>query len=598
MNKLLTSLVFLAAFSTLSFAQGPTWTSNTIQKYNEYDYELWKEDGAGNASMKLTGDDGSGANAKGGTFEASWSNTINVLFRSGRKFTSTSGQAIGGSSPGKTAAEYGDISIDFAATWSSSDNVKMLGIYGWAFYASGSVPTADENGTVRSYSNQIEYYIIQDRGSYNAAKDGVNAKKYGQDVTIDGIVYEFYVADRIGKNALTGTRVNFKQYFSVPKNTSSHRTSGMVSVSKHFAEWAKAGMKMDGPLYEVAMKVESYSQSGANGTATVTRNLLNIGGAPENHFSIAANASPASAGQVTRDPYLVFYPAGTEVTLTATAASGWKFDGWEGDASGTNTSTKVTVNANKNVTAKFSLSADNDINLVRDGNFPGTSIPSSWSLNIGEHYGNSQASANVSNGKIAITVSSATTNSWEPQLTQYNVELMEGMSYILTFKASATAPRTMPVSIQQSVDPWGDYAREEFSLTTAEDTYVLEFEMTKPSDPVAQLSFNLGGTSGSMPGVTISDVSLRYNIPDDPGNTRIKISQLSQAQFQVIVLSDKSLFIESYSAATVYLYNAKGNMVQKIETPAGSSVVKLSVPNGIYIVKDAKTKQAQRILVK
>jgi hypothetical protein len=172
----------------------------------------------------------------------------------------------------------------------------MLGIYGWAYYPSGSSPTKDENGTSRSYSNQIEYYIIQDRGDWNAAAQGTNSKKYGS-ATIDGIAYDFYVADRIGKCALTGNcDVNFKQYFSVPTNTSSHRTKGIVTVSKHFEEWEKAGMKiMDCPLYEVAMKVESYTGSGSSkGSATVTKNILTLGGSLPSSSSAAATPSSSS----------------------------------------------------------------------------------------------------------------------------------------------------------------------------------------------------------------------------------------------------------------------------------------------------------------
>lgn len=78
---------------------------------------------------------------------------------------------------------------------------------------------------------------------------------------------------------LTGNG-NFKQYFSVPKSTSSHRQSGTVSISKHFEGWDKAGMKMlNNPLYEVAMKVESYTGSATGkGSAKVTKNLLTLGG--------------------------------------------------------------------------------------------------------------------------------------------------------------------------------------------------------------------------------------------------------------------------------------------------------------------------------
>ncbi|GBU25439.1 endo-1,4-beta-xylanase [Fibrobacteria bacterium R8-3-H12] len=293
MKKLAIALCFATTFAvpTMVLAQGPTWTKSTIEKYNDYDYELWMQNDVGNVSMKLTGDNGSSV---GGTFEATWSNTQNVLFRSGRKFTN--GNTSGTS--GQTHKQIGNISINFAATWSSTDNVKMLGIYGWAFYASGSVPTKQENGTSSTFSNQIEYYIIQDRGSYNSATQGTNSKKYGS-ATIDGIVYDFYVCDRLNQPMLTGNG-NFKQYFSVPQSTSSHRQSGTVSVSKHFEEWEKIGMKMDGPLYEAAMKVESYTGSGSsNGQAKVTKNILTIGGTTTTSSNSTGGTTSSSSGTST-----------------------------------------------------------------------------------------------------------------------------------------------------------------------------------------------------------------------------------------------------------------------------------------------------------
>ncbi len=132
-----------------------------------------------------------------------------------------------GASSTTTAKSVGNISLEFAATWNSIDNVKMLGVYGWAYYPAGSVPTQTEIGENTSYSNQIEYYIIQDRGSYNPASGGKNAKKYGSG-TIDGIAYDFWVADRLNEANLTG-KGNFKQYFSVPQKESSHRQSGTPS---------------------------------------------------------------------------------------------------------------------------------------------------------------------------------------------------------------------------------------------------------------------------------------------------------------------------------------------------------------------------------
>jgi|GEM_PF-2282971 len=258
-------LACMAIGPSLAWGQCGTWNTSTIQNCSGIDYELWNQNNKGTVSMKITG---GSTNPNGGTFEATWNGTENILTRAGKKW---------GQSSTTTAKSIGNISLEFAATWSSSDNVKMLGIYGWAYYPSANVPTKTESGQSTNFSNQIEYYIIQDRGSYNPASGGTNAKKYGEG-TVDGIVYEFYIADRLNQPMLTGNG-NFKQYFSVPKSTSSHRQSGTVSISKHFEGWDKAGMKMlDCPLYEVAMKVESYTGSASGkGSASVTKNLLTLG---------------------------------------------------------------------------------------------------------------------------------------------------------------------------------------------------------------------------------------------------------------------------------------------------------------------------------
>ena len=47
------------------------------------------------------------------------------------------------------------------------------------------------------------------------------------------------------------------------------------------------------------------------------------------------------------------YDEGASVTLTATPATGYRFDRWSGDVSGNVTSTTITMNADKSVTANF-----------------------------------------------------------------------------------------------------------------------------------------------------------------------------------------------------------------------------------------------------
>ena len=48
------------------------------------------------------------------------------------------------------------------------------------------------------------------------------------------------------------------------------------------------------------------------------------------------------------------YESGNSVTLTATAAAGYEFTGWSGDASGSSATVTLTADADKSVTATFS----------------------------------------------------------------------------------------------------------------------------------------------------------------------------------------------------------------------------------------------------
>jgi hypothetical protein len=65
--------------------------------------------------------------------------------------------------------------------------------------------------------------------------------------------------------------------------------------------------------------------------------------------------STVGSGSVNLDPTGGTYDAGTEVTLTATAATGFAFSDWSGDVASTVKSIKVVMNSNKHVTATFTV---------------------------------------------------------------------------------------------------------------------------------------------------------------------------------------------------------------------------------------------------
>jgi len=593
LKVLAATFAWVATVTSLSWGQCETWTTSTIRNCNGIDYELWNQNNTGTASMTITG---GSEDPNGGTFEASWSGTENILARAGKKW---------GSSSTTTAASIGNITLDFEATWTSSDNVKMLGVYGWAYYPSGDEPTQTESGQNTSFSNQIEYYIIQDRGSYNPASGGVNAVKYGE-ATIDGILYEFWVADRINQPMLTGNG-NFKQYFSVPKNTSSHRQSGKITISKHFDEWDKAGMQMmDCALYEIAMKVESYTGSpNGQGSANVTKNLLTLGGSGSDEYSLVTTVTPSGAGTVTRSPDNNYYAPETSVELTASPNSGYKFVGWAGDATGSASTTSVTMSTDLNVTAQFELeSGDGSTNLIQDGDFPTSSVistgdGSSWKLGEGENWGNSEASSTVSNGTASINIATIGEQTYQPQLVQYGVSMEQNVLYKLTFSASASVARKIEASFQQSVDPWATYASKEFDLTTTEQDFEFIFEMTDATDNAAQFAFNLGQATGT---VDISNVQLVHTT-DTPTTIHGPRNLESPKHSPSMNLQGRLLKIQSndHSHLQIRVVDGAGKVhanFQLAETAQTASFSLADIPAGLYFVDiTGKGTQQTRSLV-
>ena len=555
-KKVLTTAFAMAAISSsISWGQTVTCSNGTSQKMGSaggYDYELWSQNGAGSATMKLNV-----SAENGGAFEVEWQGTINMLARTGKRW---------GSNSTVTVQNVGNITSEFDVEWSSTDNVKYVSVYGWGYYDQQDIPSG--------FSNEIEYYIVQDRGSYNPTSGG---KKWGSAV-IDGISYDFYTTDRIQQPSLSGTST-FKQYWSIPKNTSQHRTKGTISISKHFSEWAKVGMKM-GKLYEVAsMKIESYTGNTgtANGYAKVKKNLLKIGGSAD-ELGLNVTASPAAAGTVTKSPSANYYAPKTTVQLTAKANEGWKFVGWEGDVTGSTETISVTMDKEKSVVAKFELVGETSMNLLKDGNFPSGSVIStnqdaSWFLGQGTNWGGSAAKTSVAGGTATVDVTTIGAESYQPQLVQYNLALDKGMKYKLSFKASADVDRKIEVSFQQSVDPWGAYATKEFDITTTEKEYSFIFAMEEDSDDAAQFAFNLGQVTGA---VKISDVKLVFTTAE-PG---------SEGGDPQAIVADLRL---NASGKTYQVFDMQGRTLGRVDVANGATVADALFAKfqkaGVYMVK-------------
>lgn len=200
-----------------------------------YDYELWNQWGQGNASMQVGND---------GAFSCSWSGIENCLFRTGKKLEKT-----------KKYSEYNGMYIDYDVEYEPKGNSYMC-VYGWT-----------ENPTV-------EYYIVEAWGSWRPPGE---TNSLGT-VEANGNKYDIYKTVRTNQPSIHGTET-FEQYWSVrqdnpAQNNVKKEITGRISVSKHFEAWEKAGLNMNGTMYEVALNIEGYQ---SNGSANVIKNGLVMG---------------------------------------------------------------------------------------------------------------------------------------------------------------------------------------------------------------------------------------------------------------------------------------------------------------------------------
>ena len=83
-----------------------------------------------------------------------------------------------------------------------------------------------------------------------------------------------------------------------------------------------------------------------------------------NNYTLTVATSPSGAGNVTKDPNKTSFAAGTAVTVTATATTGYVFSSWTGDLTGTANPGTITMNGNKTVIAVFTTPTQYTLTVV------------------------------------------------------------------------------------------------------------------------------------------------------------------------------------------------------------------------------------------
>ncbi|MCL2179964.1 MAG: glycoside hydrolase family 11 protein [Treponema sp.] len=194
-----------------------------------YFYEIWSAEGNDNRLI-WHGLDG------GAAFRAEWNNPNDFLGRIGYYWNK-----------GKPYTEYGNILCDFDFNRSADGtggSYSYISIYGW------------------SKNPMIEWYIVDDwfgNGIIGPGNIGGNAEKKGE-FNMDGAVYFIYQAVRpAGSGNIEGKKEPFPQFFSIRQT---RRQSGTISITEHFKEWEKTGMKLGSNMYEAKFLVEAAGGTG------------------------------------------------------------------------------------------------------------------------------------------------------------------------------------------------------------------------------------------------------------------------------------------------------------------------------------------------
>lgn len=196
-----------------------------------YSYEIWSAGGNDNCLIWHGAEQGGGA-----AFRAEWNNPDDFLGRVGYYWNE-----------GKPYSGYQNLYCDFEFTRSpngTAGSYSYAAIYGW------------------SLNPMIEWYIAEDwfgEGIMGPSDINGGAAKKGE-FFLDGEVYFIYQATRpAGSGNILGKKDPFPQYFSVRQT---RRQKGTISITEHFREWEKAGLKLGTNMYEAKFLVEAAGGTG------------------------------------------------------------------------------------------------------------------------------------------------------------------------------------------------------------------------------------------------------------------------------------------------------------------------------------------------
>ncbi len=368
--------------------------------------------------------------------------------------------------------------------------------------------------------------------------------------SLDGVYWIYYDADANGYLGIQGSGGETSETVEL---TTSVTGEGSVSPSS-------GSYTLNSTLELTATPSSGYVFSGWSGDTTATDNPITITmDADKSITATFVETESDSAyytlsvlidggGAVLVTPSNDTYLNGTDVTLIASADSGYVFDSWSGDVSGTSDTITLTMDANKSVTANFSDTTDTSCDF---GTPLSTALPSvNASYNYVHVIGDGPDLSNVTNftinwdldneglWQLSISTNDGDPNWWNDLLSYQNNTFSETQPSITL---SDTDFDGLDGSYYVAVDD-GNFVMEDQS-----GTYILYF--SNSSEAPCTLS------TKSTTGVSSSDQNSGIRVYPNPANNEVYFSGIETVNRVVIhsVSGQKMLDQDLYGQSEIVL---------------------------------------------
>ena len=190
----------------------------------------------------------------------------------------------------------------------------------------------------------------------------------------------------------------------------------------------------------------------------------------------------------------------------------------------------------------------------------------------------------------AVTISQITGTDWHIQFWQW-LSVNQGHKYTITFKAKASAARSIALALQKGASPYTTYLNKAHNLTTQVQTFTDEVTMNT-TDLAAKLQFYLGTSTASVwiDDITIVDNNLTTGI-DELVAANGNISVLQNFPNPFTTTTTIKYKVTEPGIVSIKVFNAIGTEVATMVNEnkvAGDYTVELNtagLPDGIYFCR-------------